>query len=65
MLGGKCEWDLAAGDLILSEAGGRLSDLAGREIIYNCPDPKKPRGLIAGTTGVHREMLDMMASFKQ
>ncbi len=32
------DWDIAAADLILSEAGGRLANLDGSEIIYNRPD---------------------------
>lgn len=31
------DWDLAAADLILERAGGRLVDLAGRDVIYNRP----------------------------
>ena len=29
------DWDLAAGDLILDRAGGRLTDLAGAPLVYN------------------------------
>jgi myo-inositol-1(or 4)-monophosphatase len=35
-----CDWDIAAADLIVREAGGLLSDLAGRAVIYNGPDPR-------------------------
>lgn len=31
------DWDLAAADLILQQAGGRLVDLAGDRLIYNKP----------------------------
>ncbi|QEL23285.1 3'(2'),5'-bisphosphate nucleotidase CysQ [Bosea sp. F3-2] len=33
------DWDLAAADLVLSEAGGQLSDAAGRSVAYNRPNP--------------------------
>lgn len=33
------DWDLAAADLILREAGGRVCDLSGRPTPYNRPDP--------------------------
>ena len=33
------DWDLAAADLVLQEAGGILADLDGRPLIYNRPDP--------------------------
>jgi myo-inositol-1(or 4)-monophosphatase len=29
------DWDLAAADLVLNEAGGRLTSLYGRELLYN------------------------------
>jgi myo-inositol-1(or 4)-monophosphatase len=33
------DWDLAAADLILGEAGGRVTDLEGRDLRYNRPEP--------------------------
>ena len=35
-----CDWDIAAADLILHEAGGCLSDQAGGALMYNGPDPR-------------------------
>ncbi|WP_284776979.1 3'(2'),5'-bisphosphate nucleotidase CysQ [Agrobacterium sp. lyk4-40-TYG-31] len=36
------DWDLAAADLILERAGGRLVDLAGQPLIYNQRDVTHP-----------------------
>ncbi|MEM9633910.1 MAG: 3'(2'),5'-bisphosphate nucleotidase CysQ [Pseudomonadota bacterium] len=33
--GGPSDWDLAAVDLLVQEAGGKLTDLSGRNLIYN------------------------------
>jgi myo-inositol-1(or 4)-monophosphatase len=33
------DWDLAAADLLVHEAGGLISTLAGQSLIYNRPDP--------------------------
>ncbi len=33
------DWDLAAADLILSEAGGRVTALDGKPLVYNRPEP--------------------------
>jgi myo-inositol-1(or 4)-monophosphatase len=33
--GGPSDWDLAAADLLVQEAGGKLTDLSGRQLIYN------------------------------
>jgi myo-inositol-1(or 4)-monophosphatase len=36
------DWDLAAADLILSRAGGSLTDLRGRPLVYNRADVTHP-----------------------
>lgn len=43
------EWDVAAGDLILKEAGAATSDRAGNPLRYNNPTPKVSGVLAAGT----------------
>ncbi|QBF33808.1 3'(2'),5'-bisphosphate nucleotidase CysQ [Thalassococcus sp. S3] len=50
------EWDIAAGDLILREAGARITDKAGAALQFNNPRPKLD-GVIAGGTTVHQEIL--------
>ena len=37
---GAKDWDIAAADLLVSEAGGRLSDFYGQDPIYNRPEPQ-------------------------
>ena len=41
------DWDLAAADLILERAGGLLTDLDGRRIVYNREEPRHEM-LLAG-----------------
>ncbi len=41
------DWDIAAADVIVTEAGGRLSSLYGRELLYNRPSTQHAE-LIAG-----------------
>ena len=36
----KNDWDVAAADLILTEAGGELRDLKGAKIVYNSKNLK-------------------------
>lgn len=33
------DWDIAAAEIILSEAGGRMTTLRGEDVLYNRPDP--------------------------
>ncbi|WP_349359636.1 3'(2'),5'-bisphosphate nucleotidase CysQ [Stappia sp.] len=42
-----CDWDLAAADLLVHEAGGRLEDLDGRPLLYNRPSVRHP-ALVGG-----------------
>jgi 3'-phosphoadenosine 5'-phosphosulfate (PAPS) 3'-phosphatase len=41
------EWDFAVADLVFHEAGGMVTDLAGRQFRYNKPVPNNLGGLIA------------------
>ena len=52
------DWDLAAADLILAEAGGRLSDLSGGACAYNCRDTRHGT-LVASAAASHPAMLDL------
>ncbi|MFQ5959253.1 MAG: 3'(2'),5'-bisphosphate nucleotidase CysQ [Alphaproteobacteria bacterium] len=36
----KSEWDIAAGDLLVREAGGRIGDVAGAAFVYNRARPR-------------------------
>ena len=50
------EWDVAAAALILSEAGGTVTDRSGAALRYNRPEPHV-RGVVAATPLVHAEVM--------
>lgn len=50
------EWDVAAGSLIIEEAGGVVSDRTGALPCFNNPTPML-HGLLAGGTSVHRSLV--------
>ena len=54
------EWDIAAGTLIVNEAGGKVSDRTGRPLAYNNPHPKQ-NGVVAGHDDLHSEILRHLA----
>lgn len=56
----KHDWDLAAGDLIVTEAGGRVSDHLGRPFIYNRPNPQQ-RSLLCAGPALHSLLLDRLS----
>ena len=61
--GRKSEWDLAAGDLIVREAGGVISDARGRPIVYNREDPH-PFGVVAANPTLHEKIVQRLAGLK-
>jgi len=55
-LSSKCDWDLAASDLIVREAGGLATDHRGRRFAYNQPSVRK-RSLVCAGPGLHELIL--------
>jgi myo-inositol-1(or 4)-monophosphatase len=53
------DWDLAAADLLLHEAGGLLTDLAGEAIVYNRSNPVHG-ALVAAGPDRHRTVIDLL-----
>ncbi len=56
---GSHDWDLAAADLLIHEAGGILTDIAGRGLRYNLPEPTHG-ALVAASTDRHGALIDLM-----
>ncbi len=54
------EWDIAAGALLLEEAGALVSDRHGQGLRFNNPRPLLP-GVVAAATGVHGALRDALA----
>jgi len=50
------EWDIAAGDLILREAGGRCSDRLGAALNFNNPQPLL-NGVVAANPTLHKALI--------
>jgi myo-inositol-1(or 4)-monophosphatase len=58
--GPKSEWDVAAGGLVLEEAGGLVTDVRGDRLRYNRPDPYV-HGVVAAHPAVHQELLNTIS----
>ncbi len=50
------EWDVAAGHLMIEEAGGRVSDKHGNRAVFNQPDPRIP-GMIGAGHALHPQIV--------
>ena len=59
-IGDKNDWDLAAGHLLVTEAGGFISNLSGGGMIYNCAEPWQPGLIAAANPETHAAILNIV-----
>ena len=57
--GNSHDWDLAAADLLVHEAGGTLTTFNGKALIYNRPEPRHGM-LVATGRGRHAALLQLL-----
>ena len=55
------QWDTCAPEIILIEAGGRLTDLFGYPLNYNVPDVQNRNGLVASNGVSHNQIIETLA----
>ncbi|MFH1917042.1 MAG: 3'(2'),5'-bisphosphate nucleotidase CysQ [Nanoarchaeota archaeon] len=51
------EWDSCASEIILTEAGGRMTDTHGNTLKYNTPETSNKHGVVASNGILHGEIL--------
>jgi 3'(2'), 5'-bisphosphate nucleotidase len=49
------DWDICAGHLLVTEAGGTVTGLCGEQLVYGSPGAWQRSGLIASNGRVHDE----------
>lgn len=54
------EWDSCAVQLILEEAGGKLTDFYGNPLEYNKPDPRHRKGIVASNGLIHDQVIEFL-----
>lgn len=54
------EWDIAAGDLILREAGAMISDRCAEPLVFNNPVPRL-NGVVAANPALHHQITGALA----
>ena len=55
------QWDTCAPEVILTEAGGRITDLFGYPLNYNVPDVQNRNGLVASNGAAHDQIIQKLA----
>lgn len=58
-VGRRNDWDLAAGELLVIEAGGAVSGVSGEGYIYNRPEPWQ-QGLVAAGAKRHAALIEAL-----
>jgi 3'(2'), 5'-bisphosphate nucleotidase len=56
------DWDICAGHILVTEAGGTVTDLAGAPIVYQAADFAQRAGLLATNGPNHAEMVRKLAA---
>lgn len=56
------DWDICAGHVLVTEAGGTVTDLAGNPIVYQDADFSQRKGLLATNGPSHDEMVRRLAA---
>jgi 3'(2'), 5'-bisphosphate nucleotidase len=56
------DWDICAGHVLVTEAGGAVTDLAGGPIAYQAPDFSQRKGLLATNGQGHAEIVKKLAA---
>jgi 3'(2'), 5'-bisphosphate nucleotidase len=51
------DWDLCAGHILVTEAGGVVTSLYGQTLTYGLPEGLHPNGVLAANGDLHREVL--------
>ena len=55
------QWDTCAPEVVLTEAGGRITDLFGYPLNYNVPDVQNRNGLVASNGAAHDKIIATLA----
>jgi 3'(2'), 5'-bisphosphate nucleotidase len=56
-----CQWDIAAPEIILREAGGEVTDLKGNRFVYNRKEIRNLNGIVATNGKIHQQIIDNIA----
>lgn len=59
------QWDTCAPEVVLSEAGGRISDLFGYPLKYNVSEVQNRNGLVASNGVSHDQIIETLAPLLQ
>lgn len=53
-----CQWDICAPEIILKEAGGKVTDIEGKHFIYNRWQVRNLDGIVASNGKIHTQIIE-------
>lgn len=59
------DWDICAGHILVTEAGGQISDLLGKPIVYGTPGYKQKHGLVCSSSAMHDFVVQRLQSLEK
>ena len=58
------QWDTAASHCIISEAGGKMTDISGNDLIYNTESVNHENGLLVTNEIIHEEVVSKISKLE-
>jgi 3'(2'), 5'-bisphosphate nucleotidase len=55
------QWDTCASNCIISEAGGKMTDISGNELLYNTELVNHENGILVTNGLIHQDTLDVIS----
>lgn len=55
------EWDICGSEIILTEAGGIVTDTKGQSLVYNKKEPRTPFGIVASNGHFHSSLISYLS----
>ncbi len=52
-----CQWDICAPEIILKEAGGKITNLKGKNLVYNRREIRNLNGVLAANKKIHNVII--------
>ena len=58
------QWDTAASHCIISEAGGKMTDISGNDLVYNTESVNHENGLLVTNGSIHEEVVSKISKLE-
>lgn len=60
-----CQWDICAPEIILKEAGGKVTDIEGKHFVYNRRQVRNLDGIVASNGKIHTSIIENVSHIRK